>query len=144
MISDFDSHLYIKDMPSGMSPICLYREAIHLQCFTPTHYVKNGEYLSCTRILCWCFDPICSKQHCREYARIVWLYYAHLWCLWLHLSLIFMHVATLDGLIGLWMLSRKFFCLVCWLPCYTLSSYICTKSKKKNVNYCDSREHLRS
>ena len=25
-------------------PICLYREAMHLQCFPPTRYVKNGEY----------------------------------------------------------------------------------------------------
>ena len=30
----------------------LYREAIHLQCFMPTCYVKNREYPSCTRIFC--------------------------------------------------------------------------------------------
>ena len=26
---------------------CLYREAMHLQCFSPTLYVKNGDYLWC-------------------------------------------------------------------------------------------------
>ena len=31
--------------------------------------------------------PICSKEHCRQYACIVWLYYAQL-------SLTFMHGAT--------------------------------------------------
>ena len=25
-------------------PICLYREAIHLQCFTPTRYVSGRSY----------------------------------------------------------------------------------------------------
>ena len=28
----FDSHLLIRDMALWVSPICLYREAIHLQC----------------------------------------------------------------------------------------------------------------
>ena len=28
-------------------PICLYREAMRLQCFPPTRYVKNGEYPWC-------------------------------------------------------------------------------------------------
>ena len=28
-------------------PICLYREAIRLQCFPRTRYVKNGEYPWC-------------------------------------------------------------------------------------------------
>ena len=36
----FDSHLRIKDMALWVSPMCLYREAMHLQCFSPTHYVR--------------------------------------------------------------------------------------------------------
>ena len=58
-------------------PIWLYREAICLQCFPPTRYVKNGEYPS--RMRTYYVDdlyPICSKQHCSEYACIVWLYHA--------------------------------------------------------------------
>ena len=37
---DHDSHLRIKDMALWVSPICLYREAMHLQCFSPTRYVR--------------------------------------------------------------------------------------------------------
>ena len=35
--------LELKLQPFEVSP-CLYREAIFLQCFLPTRYVKNGEY----------------------------------------------------------------------------------------------------
>ena len=34
----FDLHLRIKDM---VLKVCLYREAIRLQCFTPTRYVRG-------------------------------------------------------------------------------------------------------
>ena len=60
-----------------MSPTCLYREAIHLQCFTPMHYVKKGEYPAHMRT--YVRDNlylIYSKQHCREYACNVWLNHA--------------------------------------------------------------------
>ena len=40
----FDSHFKIKVMPPGVFPICLYREAMHLQWFTPTRYVSGRGY----------------------------------------------------------------------------------------------------
>ena len=43
-----DSYLYIKDTPPTIG---LYGEAIHLQSFTPTCYMKNGEYPYCMCIL---------------------------------------------------------------------------------------------
>ena len=39
---NFDSHLRIKDITLKCFPICLYREAMHLQCFPPTCYVRGG------------------------------------------------------------------------------------------------------
>ena len=107
MISDF---WFIKDTSP---PICLYREAIRLQCFTPTCYVKTGDTRHARAYYGDDLYPICSKQHCREYACIVWLNYA--------LKLIFMHVATLYGQIGIWRLSG-----------FGLSSY--TRGRKKNNN----------
>ena len=32
-------------MPPRVSPICLYREAMRLQCFPPTRYVKLAQIL---------------------------------------------------------------------------------------------------
>ena len=74
-------------------PICLYREAIHLQRFTPTLYVmgvatyKRDDHY-----------PICTKLH---YGAC------------LHLCGPTMHVATLCGVLR----TIFFFCLVCqpWL-----------------------------
>ena len=41
MEGNFDSHLRIKVMALGSFPICLYREAMHLQCFPPTRNVRG-------------------------------------------------------------------------------------------------------
>ena len=43
---NFDFHFQIGDMPPRVFPICFYREAMRLQCFPPTRYVKWA------RILC--------------------------------------------------------------------------------------------
>ena len=51
----------------------MYREAIRLQCFTPTRYVKNGEYPSCTSILRWRPLPDLLKS---DYACLTWLFHA--------------------------------------------------------------------
>jgi hypothetical protein len=62
MAGNFDSHLELKIWPFKISP-CLYREALHLQCFPPTRYVLNGEYPLGTRT--YCVDdlyPICSNR----------------------------------------------------------------------------------
>ena len=66
----FDSCLSIEDVPPRVFPICLYREAMHLQCFTPTRYMAT-----CTHKRDNLY-PICSKLLCRVPASIVWLYYA--------------------------------------------------------------------
>ena len=57
--------------PPRVLPICLYREAICLQCFTPTHYIVNEEYSSRTRT--YYVDnlyPICSKQLCNRVSML--------------------------------------------------------------------------
>ena len=41
-LGNFDSHLRIKDTALWSFPICLYREAMHLQCFPPMRYVRGG------------------------------------------------------------------------------------------------------
>ena len=44
----FDSHLRIKVMALWSFPICLYGEAIRLQCFLPTRYVsEHGHVYIC-------------------------------------------------------------------------------------------------
>ena len=40
--AEFDSHLRIKDNTLKLLQICLQREAMRLQCFPPTHYVRGG------------------------------------------------------------------------------------------------------
>ena len=56
-------------------PICLYREAIRLQCFPPTRYVKNGEYLYCTRMYV-CDELDLFAQNSTGGSMLVWLYHA--------------------------------------------------------------------
>ena len=75
--------------------MCLYREAMHLQCFLPTCYVINGEYLLGMHTH-YSDDlyPICSKLEYKLPACIVWLYCASSSTMW----------RFLDNL---------FFCLVC-------------------------------
>ena len=69
-----DSHLRIRNTPLEC---CMYRKVIRLQYFTPTCYVKNREYPLCMHTYIYDYlYPICSKQHCRQYACIVWLYHA--------------------------------------------------------------------
>ena len=48
-------------------PICLYREAMHLQCFTPRRYVMGVVTRTYERDDLY---PICSKLQCREPACI--------------------------------------------------------------------------
>ena len=58
-------------------PICLYREAIHLQRFTPTLYVmgvatyKRDDHY-----------PICTKLHYGCLLAFVWPYYACSYTMW--------------------------------------------------------------
>ena len=54
-------------------PICLYREAMRLQCFPPTRYVRGGATRAHKRDDLY---PISSKLTYRLPACIVWLYYA--------------------------------------------------------------------
>ena len=54
-------------------PICLYREAMRLQCFPPTRYVRGGDTRAHKRDDLY---PISSKLKYRLPACIVWLYYA--------------------------------------------------------------------
>ena len=42
---NFDFHFQIGDMPPRVFPICLYREAMRLQCFPPTRYVRWARIL---------------------------------------------------------------------------------------------------
>ena len=51
------------------------REAIRLQCFTPTHTLKTGNTRYARTYNLEDLYPICSKQHCRVYTCIVWPYY---------------------------------------------------------------------
>ena len=63
-------------------PICLYREAICLQCFPPTCYMSGrGHTHTCVHVyMCTCVHnglyPICSKLLYRLPACTMWLYYA--------------------------------------------------------------------
>ena len=41
MERNFDSHLRIEVMALGSFPKCLYKEAMHLQYFLPTRYVRG-------------------------------------------------------------------------------------------------------
>ena len=60
-------------MALGSFPICLYKEAMHLQCFPPTRYVRGGASRAHKR------DDLYqnfSKAEYGEPAWIVWLYNA--------------------------------------------------------------------
>ena len=69
---NFDSHLRIKVITLCF-PICLYREAMHLQRFPPTRYVRGGASRTHKRDDLY---QICSKVAYGEPAYTVWLYSA--------------------------------------------------------------------
>ena len=55
-------------------PICLHREAMHLQCFTPTRYVRGVATRAHERDDHY---PLLSKLMRRLPAYIIWLYYIY-------------------------------------------------------------------
>ena len=73
ILGNFDSHLRIKVMALRSFPICLYWEAMHLQCFPPTRYVRGGAARAHKRDDLY---PIWSNLEYRLPACIAWLYYA--------------------------------------------------------------------
>ena len=88
-----------------MSHTCLCGEAIHLQCFMPMRYVKKrGIPAMYVHITLTTFTRLAQSS---TVGSMLTLYGSTML-----LALIFMYVATLYGLIGLWRLSGKFFCLV--------------------------------
>ena len=74
--NDFGFLIHTFTLKICLSPICLYREAIRLQCFTPTRYVKDGNTGHEHAYYVDDLYPICSKQHYMVYACILWPYYA--------------------------------------------------------------------
>ena len=60
-----------------MSPICLYREAIRLQCLCACAYALREEWEIPVTYYVDDLYPHCSEQHYSECACIVWLYHAY-------------------------------------------------------------------
>ena len=94
-------------------PICLYREAMHLQCFPPTRYLKNREYPWCAlfrNYQIWsigCFFALYgSTMHPR---CIVWFSGQYFFLLSMHASLKRVHVCINLYCIGQ-KLFAKYFC----------------------------------
>ena len=99
-----------------MSPICLHKEAIRLQYFTPTRYVKNGEYPSCTHITLMTLTRFAQNS---TVGSMFALYGSTM-----HLAMLkpYPHARSYtirpDRVMDV---ISKFFRLVCRLPCYTLT-----------------------
>ena len=96
--------LELKLRPFKVFP-CLYREAMRLQCFPPTNFVRGGASCAHKRDDLY---QLLTKLKLRLPACIVLFHYAPSSIIW-------------------WFLDNFFFCLVFRSPCYTLSK------KKQNI-----------
>ena len=87
---------------------CLYREAMHLQCFPPTRYVRGVA------------TNVTTFTH-----------FAQNWSLG---CLVVLYGSTmLPAQLRAWWFPNNFFCLV-WAPCYTLITHQVEKKKKKKIH----------
>ena len=72
-----DSHLWIRDMPPKVFPyVCAGKPYVYNVYAQALYIWKTGNTGTHVHIYTWRPLPNCSKQHCREYACIVWLYHA--------------------------------------------------------------------
>ena len=65
----------LKLHPSRVFSHMFVQEAIHLQCLRPRATRKMGNTRNARTYYVDDLYPICSKQHCSEYACIIWLYH---------------------------------------------------------------------